>query len=209
MDLQSPLGLEVNEQLINSNQTTPENNTIDTKIDFNQNQIENLTIKIPFNFEISCSLGIIGFIGFIYFIMSLFAAYQVTLFIIFASLLAILKTLYSALTKMEINKSNNITNVNIKNTLGCSKMKVNGNIHFFYEYPNFFIINDSNFDLSTQNIKKKPARILYYIKGTITQQTFSNIKKKFEVNDYENPLFFDIAKLMGKKENLLKRNFPK
>ena len=59
MELQSPLGLEVNEQLINSNQTTPENNTIVTKIDFNQNQIENLTIEIPFNFEITCSLCII------------------------------------------------------------------------------------------------------------------------------------------------------
>ena len=69
MELQSPLGLEVNEQLINSNQTTPENNTIVTKIDFNQNQIENLTIEIPFNFEITCSLCIIGFIGFVYFTM--------------------------------------------------------------------------------------------------------------------------------------------
>ena len=81
MELQSPLGLEVNEHLINSNQTTPENNTIDTKIDFNQNQIENLTIKIPFNTEISCSLCIIGFIGIIYFIMSFFAGYQVILFL--------------------------------------------------------------------------------------------------------------------------------
>ena len=109
---------------------------------------------------------------------------------------------------MEINKSNNITNVNIKNTLGCSKMKVNGNIHFFYEYPNFFIINDSNFDLSTQNIKKKPARILYYIKDTIKNETFLDIKKKFEVNDYENPLFFDSAKLMGKKREPSEKNFP-
>ena len=109
---------------------------------------------------------------------------------------------------MEINKSNNITNVNIKNILGCSKMTINGNIHFFYEYSTFFIINDSNFDLSTQNIKKKPARILYYIKDTITQTTFSDIKKKFEVNDYENPLLFDIAKLMGKKREPSEKKFP-
>ncbi len=209
MELQSPLGLEVNEPLVKSNLTTPENNTIDTKIDFNQNQIENLTIKIPFNFEITCSLCLIGFIGFLYFIMSFFYSYQVTLFIIFASLLALLKTLYSALTKMEINKSNNITNVNIKNILGCSKMTINGNIHFFYEYSTFFIINDSNFDLSTQNIKKKPARILYYIKDTIKNETFLDIKKKFEVNDYENPLFFDTAKLMGKKREPSEKKFPK
>ena len=63
--------------------------------------------------------------------------------------------------KIEINKSDSITNVNIKNIFGCNRITFNGNIHFFYKFATieehrqnvyFFIINDSNFDLDTENI---------------------------------------------------------
>jgi hypothetical protein len=45
MELQTPLGLEINESLIESTPTTPENNTNVTKTDLNQNKI--LTIQMP------------------------------------------------------------------------------------------------------------------------------------------------------------------
>ena len=199
MELQNPLGLEINESLIESTPTTPENNTNVTKTDLNQNQIENLTIKIPFSGETSIMFCLFGFIGLIYLLFSFYLGILAIIFIIFDTLLFILITLNSILYKMEINKSNGITNVNIKNIFGCNKIKFNGNIHFFNKFPFFYIINDSNFELSTKNIKKKPARIFYPLKFAIESGTYLNIKKKFEAEGYENPLLFDIAKYMGKK----------
>ena len=64
----------------------------------------------------------------------------------------------------------------------------------------FFIINNSNFDLDSDNIKYKPAR-LFYILDSVNFNKFCNIEKKFEVNNFENPFFFDITKYTGKKNN--------
>ncbi len=42
---------------------------------------------------------------------------------------------------------------------------------------------------------------MFYILGSVNFNKFYNIEKKFEVNNCENPFFFDIAKYMGKKNN--------
>ena len=71
MELPTPSGLETKEPLINSGVTSPGNNTNDSKDGFNQSQIDNFTIKIPFNRDTDCMLFICGFMGFIFFIISL------------------------------------------------------------------------------------------------------------------------------------------
>lgn len=111
---------------------------------------------------------------------------------------------------MEIDKSHNIININIKNMFGWYKITYNGNIHFFYGKQKtrkyfdtcFFIINDSSFDLSTENIKINPARLFYVFKNDINEEKCIDIKSRFDANDFENPLLFDIAKYLGKNREL-------
>ena len=178
------------------------------KDSINQSQIDSLIVKIPFKGETICMFSIIGFVGFIFLIFSFYGGILVIIIFIFYSLPYILISLYFALYKIEISRSNNFKEVNIKNIYGWSRIKANGNIHFYYKCPSYFIINDSNFDLSTENIKNKPARLFYLLKEPIGLKTFSKIKKKFDTNNYENPLLFDIGKYMGKKKEPLKSNFP-
>jgi len=203
MESQTPFQLELSKENEDSNLITPENNMNNDKI----NQIENLSIKLSSFFYflmliIPVSLFYIG-ISWVFGISSIIFSSCIALFYIFLYL-------YIVKFKIEIKRSNNIIDVNVKNVFGCNKIKLNGNTHFYCEEPtddettltSFFIINNSNFDLDSDNIKYKPAR-LFYILDSVNFNKFCNIEKKFEVNNSENPFFFDITKYTSKKNNSL------
>ena len=210
MDSPTPLPLEINEPFIKSSLTTHKNNTNMSKTGVNQSQIDKLTIQIPFNYFACCIYGImIIFETCVYLTLAFISGIGGIILGFSYILLIILVNLHFWLHKIEINRSNNITNVEVKNIYGCNKIKANGNIHFFYKYPSFIIINDSNFDLNTENIKRKPARIFYALKNIINMEAFLKIKNKFEVKCYENPFLFDIEKYMGKKREPSEKLFPK
>ena len=206
MELQSPLGLEITEPIINSNQAAAENNMNNYKIDFNQNEADDLSIVFPSNYIMILIYGIFG--GFAYLKVASLCGTLGILLGIFYILFFMLLSVYFVIFKMKINKSNNIINVNFKNIYGCDKIIFKGNIHFYYgtiltkkQYKSsvFFVINDANFSLSTESIKINPARLFYVLNVVIKEEEYLNIKKRFEPTDFENPLLFDIAKYMGKK----------
>jgi len=68
-----------------------------------------------------------------------------------------------------------------------------------------FFINDSNYDLDTVNIKKRPSKLLYLFEGFEGSEV-DYLMGMFEVNNYDNPLLFDIAKYTGKNRNILENN---
>ena len=210
MELQSPLGLEITEPIINSNQVAAENNMNNYKIDFNQNEADDLSIVFPSNYIMILIYGIFG--GFAYLKVASLCGTLGILLGIFYILFFMLLSVYFVIFKMKINKSNNIINVNFKNIYGCDKIIFKGNIHFYYgtiltkkQYKSsvFFVINDANFSLSTESIKINPARLFYVLNVVIKEEEYLNIKKRFEPANFENPLLFDIAKYMGKNRDPL------
>ena len=203
METQAPFQLELSKENDDSNLLTPEINMNNDKI----NQIENLSIKLSSFFYF---LMLIIPVSLFYIGISWFFGISAIIFSSFIALLYIFLYLFIVKFKIEIKRSNNIIDVNVKNVFGFYKIKLNGNIFFHCEEPiddestltSFFIINNSNFELDTDNIKNKPAR-LFYILNSVNFNKFCNIEKKFEVNNCENPFFFDITKYMGKKINSL------
>jgi len=185
MELQSPLGLEITEPIINSNQAAAENNMNNYKIDFNQNEADDLSIVFPSNYIMILIYGIFG--GFAYLkVASMCGALGIILGI-FYILFFMLLSVYFVIFKMKINKSNNIINVNFKNIYGCDKIIFKGNIHFYYgtiltkkQYKSsvFFVINDANFSLSTESIKINPARLFLCFKCCYKRRRIFKYKKK-------------------------------
>ena len=204
MEPQSPLGLEIVEPMINSNQANSYNSMNNCNIDFNQSQIDNFSKIFPYNLLYTLMFIIIGIFAY----LTISWACGILPFILgFCYVLVfVLLSIYFMIFKMEINKSNNIINVNFKNIFGCDKITFTGNIHFYFglqhlrKYTNsyFFVINDSKFDLNSESIKIKPVKLFYPLKDSINEEKYFEIKKRFEVNDFENPLLFDIVKYMGK-----------
>lgn len=122
MEQQLPLGPEISEPIVNSNQVNPENNLNEDKIGFNQNQVENLSIKLPINYMFLCYIPVITllYLGFSF-------ACGIPAFIIgiFYVLLFLFLILYNFIFRFEINKSNSTINVNIKNIFGKIKNTLN------------------------------------------------------------------------------------
>ena len=206
-----PLGPEISEPIVNSNQVNPENNLNEDKVGFNQNQVENLSFRIPINcmFLYNLPIATILYLGFSIacgVAPAIIGACYVFLFLFLI--------LYNFIFKFEINKSNNLTNVNIKNIFGKNKVTLNGIIHFFQKNIEggdsfislFFIINASNFDLDTENIKMQPARLFYCYADALNEEKYYKLKKRFEKSEFENPLLFDIARYIGR--NLDAGNIP-
>ena len=203
MEQQLPLGPEISEPIVNSNQVNPENNLNEDKIGFNQNQVENLSIKLPINYMFLCYIPVITllYLGFSF-------ACGIPAFIIgiFYVLLFLFLILYNFIFKFEINKSNSTINVNIKNIFGKIKNTLNGNIHFYQRNVEgedsfvslLFIINDSDIDLDTENIKIHPTTLFYYFQDAINEEEYFKLRKKIETGNFENPFFFDISKYIGK-----------
>jgi len=117
-------------------------------------------------------------------------------------------------TKIEVSKLNNMINVYTKNFYNCYKViLLSGNIHFYKSsngneknpIPYLFFINDSNNDLDTVNIKKGPSKLFYLLEG-IDELEVDYLMDMFEVNNFDNPLLFDIAKYTGKNRNILENN---
>ena len=128
MESQTPFQLELSKENDDSNLITPENNMNNDKI----NQIENLSIKLSSFFYflmliIPVSLFYIG-ISWVFGISSIIFSSCIALFYIFLYL-------YIVKFKIEIKRSNNIIDVNVKNVFGCNKIKLNGNTHFYCEEP--------------------------------------------------------------------------
>ena len=105
-------------------------------------------------------------------------------------------------------------NVQTKNFYNCYKtILLTGNIHFYKSsngneikpIPYLFFINDSNYDLDTVNIKKRPSKLLYLFEGFEGSEV-DYLMSMFEVNNFDNPLLFDIAKYTGKNRNILENN---
>ena len=167
------------------------------------NQIENLSIKLSSFFYF---LMLIIPVSLFYIGISWFFGISAIIFSSFIALLYIFLYLFIVKFKIEIKRSNNIIDVNVKNVFGFYKIKLNGNIFFHCEEPiddestltSFFIINNSNFELDTDNIKNKPAR-LFYILNSVNFNKFCNIEKKFEVNNCENPFFLILQNIWAKK----------
>ena len=215
MEAPTPSGLEISEPILNSNLTTPETTMNEDKIDVNQNKTGYLSFSLPFRCFVLCLLLPPGFV---YVAFPYLLSYEIipSLFGISYVLFFYILIFYLMVFKIEINKSDSITNVNIKNIFGCNRITFNGNIHFFYKFATieehrqnvyFFIINDSNFDLDTENIKKKkPVRLFYLLDYSLSEVKSKSIINKFEVNNYENPLLFDIEKYTGKKFDRLVYN---
>jgi len=209
MEEQTPSRFEISEPLVNSNIFTP----VETSIDENKNQIDKVSIKICFPCFFLFQLN--SFFKDIF--MLFFSPMPISLFNFLVDIFFICLNLNFQKFKLEVYKLNNIIYVTIKNCLTCIKShynSFNGNLHFYYDVQNngdpefansyFFIINDLNFDLDSNNIKAKPAFLFSFIENEINMQNANKIINKFEVNKYENnPLLFDIAKYMGKKKDPL------
>ena len=167
METQSPLGLDISEPIVTSNQTTPETNMNEDKIYVNQNKTGHFSHTAAYKCFVFCIIIPPAFFclgaSFSYLVLSVI--FGVLYFLFFYIL-----NFYLMVFKLEINKSNNITNINVKNIFGCSRVTFNGNIHFYYYIKNdddhnnvyFFIINDSTFNLDTENIKKKPVMLSFF-----------------------------------------------
>lgn len=204
MEPQSPLGLEVTEPIYNSNQATSSNSMNYYNNDFNQSQTNNFTKIFPFKLLYALLFVIIGI--FAYLTISWECGILAFILGFCYVLVFVLLSIYFLIFKMEINKYNSIINVNFKNIFGCDKITFSGNIHFYfgmqktrkYIEPYFFIINDSKYDLNSESIRIKPAKLFYPLNGSINEEQYFEIKKRFEVYDFENPLLFDIIKSMGK-----------
>ena len=214
MEEQLNLGPEISEPMVNSNHVNPENNMNEDKIGFNQSQVENLSIRLSINYKFLCIIPVITllYLGFSF-------ACGIPAFIvgIFYVLIILFLILYNFIYEFEINKSNISTNVNIKNIFGKIKNTLNGNIHFFQRNAEdresfvsiLFIINDSNFDLDTKNIKIQPTRLFYYFQDAINEEDYYKLRKRFETGNFENPLLFDISKYIGRNMNFSpSRTFP-
>ena len=204
----------ISEPLVNSNQPITENtpnNMSENRIDFSPNQYGKASIKVRFGFNLLIFLLILCFI-----LLFLFLIFQVEIFMegfLMFLFYFIINSLFMT-TKIEVSKSNNMVNVYTKNFYNCYKtILLTGNIHFYKSsngnkikpVPYLFFINDSNYDLDTVNIKKRPSKLLYLFEGFEGSEV-DYLMGMFEVNNYDNPLLFDIAKYTGKNRNILENN---
>lgn len=90
--------------------------------------------------------------------------------------------------------------------LGKIKETINGNIHYYLKNVEggdnfvslFFIINDSDFHLDTENIKVQPAKLFRYFTDAVNEEEYFKLRKRFETGNFENPLLFDISKYIGR-----------
>ena len=203
METQSPLGPEISEPIVNSNQISPETNMNEDKVGFNQNQVENLSIRLPINWMFLCNLPVITLV---YIIISIVCGVPAIIIGVIYILIILFLFLYNLIFKFEISKSNISTNVYIKNMFGKIKETINGNIHFYLKNIEggesfislFFIINDSDFHLDTENIKVQPAKLFHYFADAVNEEEYFKLRKRFETGNFENPLLFDISKYIGR-----------
>ena len=204
----------ISEPLVNSNQPISENthnNMGENKIVFSPNQSDKASIKVRFGINLLIFLFVLCFI-----LLFLFFIFQEEIymagFLIFLFYF-IINSLFLT-TKIEVSKLNNMINVYTKNFYNCYKViLLSGNIHFYKSsngneknpIPYLFFINDSNNDLDTVNIKKGPSKLFYLLEG-IDELEVDYLMDMFEVNNFDNPLLFDIAKYTGKNRNILENN---
>ena len=205
----------ISDPLVNINQPITENthsNMSDTRIDISPNQNEKASIIIGFGFYLLI-ISLISSLLFLGFYLFYKDQKLIIGFILFFSYFILISSIMNY--KLVVYKLNNNIYISFKNPFGCGKFILKGNIHFYSATSNeigkinqhyFFIINDSNFDLDTINIRTKPSTLFYLFKG-INQSYVDTFINKFEVNkNYENPLLFDIEKYMGKNRNALEYN---
>ena len=208
------LDSKISEPLVNSNQPITENtpnNMGENNIVFSPNQSGKASIKVRFGFNLLIILLILCFILlFLFFIFYEDIFMEEFLMFLFYF---IINSLFIT-TKIEVSKSNNIIYVYTKNFYNCYKViLLSGNIHFYKSsngneknpITKLFCINDSNYDLDTVNIKKKPSKLLYLFEG-FEELEVDFLMDMFEVNNFDNPLLFDIAKYTGKNRNILENN---
>ena len=180
----------------------------ENRIGFSPNQSGKASIKVRFGFNLLIILLILFFILlFLFFIFYEDIFMEEFLMFLFYF---IINSLFIT-TKIEVSKSNNMINVYTKNFYNCYKtILLTGNIHFYKSsnrneikpIPYLFFINDSNYDLDTVNIKKRPSKLLYLFEGFAGLEV-DYLMDMFEVNNYDNPLLFDIAKYTGKNRNII------
>jgi len=205
----------ISDPLVNINQPITENthsNMSDTRIDISPNQNEMASIKIGFGFCLLI-LTLLTSLTFLGVYLYLKDQRLIIGFFVFASYFIIISSIMKY--KLVIYKLNKNIYISIKNPFNCGKFNLKGNIHFYSATSNetgrlnqhyFFVINDSNFDLDTTNIRKKPSKLFYLFKG-INQMGADSLTNIFEVNkNYENPLLFDIVKYTGKSRSALEYN---